>query len=445
MSASPAPALLAAPASGLATAPRSPWSAAELLPLLLGGLAAFSAYFAMYAFRKPLTVATYSGVGLHPFGLDYKSALVIMQVIGYAVSKFFGIRIISGFGRRGRAAAIAGLIGLAWLALLAFAVLPPSLGLACIVFNGLPLGMIWGLVFSYIEGRRVSELLSAMLCASFIVSSGVVKSVGALLLQAGVSERWMPVLAGIPFMPLLLLSLWILERLPPPTPEDEAERTRREPMTRRDRADFLRENGLPLALLVAGYVLLTAMRDFRDNFAAEIWSALGYGGSAAVFSQSEIPVAIIALSGLAALMLVRDNVRALLAMHGLILLGGLAMGLGTLAFQAGWLGAMPWMIINGAGLYLAYTPFNGMLFDRMIAVLGRVSNAGFLIYIADSSGYAGSVALLVWRSLFAPGLNWLPVFIGCIYAASLLVGGFTLCSALYFVRRTWQRRPTSHD
>ena len=440
MTAIPAP----APSIG-ASEPRSPWSAAELLPLLLGGLAAFSAYFAMYAFRKPLTVATFAGVDLHPLGLDYKSALVIMQVIGYAVSKFFGIRIISGFGRRGRAAAIAGLIGLAWLALLAFAVAPPSLGLACIFFNGLPLGMIWGLVFSYIEGRRVSELLGAMLCASFIVSSGVVKTVGALLLQAGVSERWMPVLAGLPFMPLLLLSLWILERLPPPSPEDEAERTRREPMTRRDRADFLRENGLPLVLLVAGYVLLTALRDFRDNFAAEIWSALGYGGSAAVFSQSEIPVAVIALSGLAALMLVRDNVRALLAMHGLILLGGLAMGLGTLAFQAGWLGAMPWMIISGAGLYLAYTPFNGMLFDRMIAVLGKVSNAGFLIYIADSSGYAGSVALLVWRSLFAPGLNWLPVFIGCIYVASLLVAGFTLCSAFTFVRRASQGRHAAND
>lgn len=440
--------MTAIPASASATGanePRSPWSAAELLPLLLGGLAAFSAYFAMYAFRKPLTVATFGGVDLHPLGLDYKSALVIMQVIGYAVSKFFGIRIISGFGRRGRAAAIAGLIGLAWLALLAFAVAPPSLGLACIFFNGLPLGMIWGLVFSYIEGRRVSELLGAMLCASFIVSSGVVKTVGALLLQAGVSERWMPVLAGLPFMPLLLLSLWILERLPPPSPEDEAERTRREPMTRRNRADFLRENGLPLVLLVSGYVLLTALRDFRDNFAAEIWSALGYGGSAAVFSQSELPVAIIALSGLAALMLVRDNVRALLAMHGLILLGGLAMGLGTLAFQAGWLGPMPWMIISGAGLYLAYTPFNGMLFDRMIAVLGKVSNAGFLIYIADSSGYIGSVALLVWRSLFAPGLDWLPVFIGCIYAASLLVAGFTLCSAAYFARRASQGRHLAND
>lgn len=406
--------------------------------LLLGGSAAFSAYFAMYAFRKPITVATFNGVGLHPLGLDYKSALVIMQVLGYALSKLIGIRVIAGFGRIGRARAIAALIGVSWLALVGFAVLPRWLGLLCVFCNGLPLGMIWGFVFSYVEGRRVSELLGSMLCASFILSSGLVKSAGALLLQAGISESWMPAITAVPFMPLLAVSLWLLERLPPPSARDEAERTKRAPMGPAERRLLLNEHGLPLLLLVVGYVALTAMRDFRDNFAPELWSALGMGGSASVFSQSETPVAIITLTGLAALMLVRDNLRALLAIHGMILLGGLMLGLGTLAFQAGWLAPMPWMVITGAGLYLAYTPFNAMLFDRMVAVMGKAGNAGFLIYIADASGYVGSVTLLVWRSLFAPGLNWLPVFVQCSYVASLLVVVFTVLSAVFFMRRRGQ-------
>ncbi|MFM9935975.1 MAG: DUF5690 family protein [Novosphingobium sp.] len=412
--------------------------------LLLGGLAAFSAYFAMYAFRKPLTVATYEDIGLMPFGLDYKSALVIMQVIGYALSKLIGIRVIAAFGRTGRAKAIAALIGVSWLALVAFAILPPGLGPVCVFFNGLPLGMIWGLVFSYVEGRRVSELLGAMLCASFIVSSGVVKSAGSLMLHAGVSERWMPALTGIPFMPILLLSLWVLERMPPPSRQDEAERTRRAPMGQTERAAFLRDHGLPLALLVAGYVVLTAMRDFRDNFMPEIWAALGQGGNSAVFSQSETPVAVITLGGLAALMLLRSNMQALLAMHGLIILGGVMLGLGTLAFQAGLLAPMPWMILTGAGLYLAYAPFNAMLFDRMIAAFGTAGNAGFLIYIADTAGYTGSVTLLIWRSLFAPGRNWLPVFIDCAYLASVLIAGFTLCSMVYFIRSVRRREVPVH-
>lgn len=405
------------------------------LTLLLGGLAAFSAYFAMYAFRKPFAAATFADVGGWQFEIDYKTALLIAQVLGYALSKLIGVRVIAEFGRSGRAALILALIGTAWLALVLFALIPVPWNVACLFLNGLPLGMIWGLVFSYVEGRRASELLGAMLCASFILSSGVVKSVAVLLLQAGVSESWMPAVAGAAFVPVLLVSLWWLERLPPPDARDEAERTVRVPMLRADRAAFLREHGLSLVLLVAGYVLLTAIRDFRDNFAAELWTAMGYSGEAAVFSASELPVAVISLAGLAALMLVRDNMRALLAMHGVIIAGALLLGLSTLAFQLGLLAPLPWMILTGAGLYLAYTPFNAMLFDRMIAAIGKAGNAGFLIYVADASGYAGSVALLLFRSLAAPKMDWLPFFIDCAYATAVAVGLLTLLSAMTFLAR----------
>jgi hypothetical protein len=418
----------------------APTATGDMPALLLGGLAAFAAYFAMYAFRKPLAVAGWTDVGFHPLGLDYKTALVIVQVLGYAASKLVGIRVMAGFDRTGRARAIFLLILLAWAALVGFALVPPGLGLVLILGNGFALGMIWGLVFSYLEGRRVTELLGAMLCAAFILASGVVKSAGALLLQAGVAERWMPAATGLPFFPLLIIALWQLERLPPPSAADEAERTPRRPMDKADRAAFLRAHGLPLALLSASYVVLTALRDFRDNFAAELWAGLGQGGSAAVFAQSELPVAVIALGGLAALILVRDNLKAMLAMHGVIMLGGLLLGLGTLAFQAGLIGAMAWMVLCGAGLYLAYLPFNAMLFDRMIAVLGRPANAGFLIYIADTAGYAGSVALLLWRSLLAPAVDWVPLFIACAHVAAVLILLLTAGSALYFLRRAGQVR-----
>ncbi|HEX7781505.1 MAG TPA: DUF5690 family protein [Sphingobium sp.] len=412
--------------------------------LTLGGLAAFGAYFAMYAFRKPFAAGTYADMGLLPLGLDYKTGLLIAQVIGYALSKLIGIRIIAEFGRRGRAAAILCLIGASWLALLLFAVLPRGWGPFCLLLNGLPLGMIWGLVFSYVEGRRCSEMLGAMLCASFILSSGAVKSVAVWMMQHGLSEHWMPVATGIVFVPVLLLSLWILERMPPPDARDEAERTVRLPMQRSDRAAFLREHGLTMTVLVMGYVLLTALRDLRDNFAVELWTAMGFGDVASIFSQSELPVAVIALGGLGGLMLVRNNMHALLAMHGVIIFGALLMGGSTLAFQAHLLGPLPWMILTGAGLYLGYTPFNAMLFDRMIAALGQAGNAGFLIYIADSSGYLGSIALLLYRSFAAPTMNWLPFFIACAYATAVLVSVLTLLSALQFLRLGRQRMVGAH-
>lgn len=402
--------------------------------MLAGGLAAFAAYFAMYAFRKPFAAGTYDEMGALPLGIDYKTGLLIAQVIGYALSKLIGIRVIAEFGRSGRAMAIVGLIGISWLALVLFAVLPANWGPLCLFMNGLPLGMIWGLVFSYVEGRRCSELLGAMLCASFILSSGAVKSVAVWLMQQGITEQWMPVVTGAAFAPLLLFSLWILEKLPPPDTRDEMERTIRIPMRRTERAAFLRDHGLTMAVLVAGYVLLTALRDFRDNFAVEIWASMGLGDVASVFSQSELPVAIIALAGLGALILVRNNLHALLAMHGVIILGALLLGISTLAFQHQFLGPMQWMILSGAGIYLGYTPFNAMLFDRMIAAVGRAGNAGFLIYIADSSGYVGSIALLFYRSFAAPDMDWLPFFMACAYAAAIVVGVLTLVSALQFLR-----------
>ena len=64
--------------------------------------------------------------------------------------------------------------------------------------NGLPLGMIFGLVLAFLEGRKCTEALAAGLCASFIVSSGVVKSVGRwLIVNQGYSEFEMPWITGL--------------------------------------------------------------------------------------------------------------------------------------------------------------------------------------------------------------------------------------------------------
>jgi hypothetical protein len=408
---------------------------------VVAGLAGFSTYFAMYAFRKPFTAATFDHVAGWPFALDYKIALIVAQVAGYALSKFIGVKVISEIHPRRRAGAILGLIGVSWLALVAFALIPPPWNVIAMFANGLPLGMIWGLVYGFMEGRRVSEVLASMMCASFILSSGVVKTVGAWLIQScHVSVFWMPAAAGALFMPLLLASVWVLSQLPPPSPGDEAERVRRAPMTGTERLDFLKAYAPGLIAIVFAYILLTAFRDFRDNFAAEIWTALGFGGEAAIFSASELPVAVIALVAMAAVIVVRDNRRALMVIHGMVAGGFAVLGLATLAFQAHLISPLIWMILAGSGLYMAYNPVNAVLFDRLVAVSGRVANAGFLIYVADSSGYMGSVALLLWRNFGQARMNWLQFFTAGAYVTSVVGGAATLAAAAYFFYRSARDR-----
>ncbi len=418
---------------------RATWldDASPVVFTIFASLAGFATYFSMYAFRKPFAAASFGAVEGWHYALDFKIALVLAQLIGYAASKFIGIKVISAMRRTYRAQAILGLIGVSWLALVAFAVAPAVLKVPAMFLNGLCLGMIWGLVFSYMEGRRTSEILGAVLCASFIVSSGAVKSVGILLIErVHVSAFWMPAATGVVFTPLLLLSVWGLSVLPPPNAADEAARVRRAPMTGREVREFLYEYGLGITLLVVIYVFVTALRDFRDNFAAELWTALGYSDPASVFTSTELVVAAVALVAMGIVVTVKSNTRALAVIHGLILGGLVLLGASTLAFDAGWLGPLPWMIASGAGLYVVYTPFNAMLFDRMVAASGRVANAGFLIYVADASGYAGSCALLLWRNFGMQQMQWLTVFRLAIYATTAVGLVLTLLSLFYFLGRS---------
>jgi hypothetical protein len=108
---------------------------------LFAGLAGFSAYFSMYAFRKPFSAAIFPAVHGWSFALDYKVALVIAQVAGYALSKFIGIKVVSELDPAKRACAIIILVLSAECALLLFAVIPPPWNVAAMFFNGLPLGM----------------------------------------------------------------------------------------------------------------------------------------------------------------------------------------------------------------------------------------------------------------------------------------------------------------
>ena len=399
-------------------------------------IAAFGAYFCMYAFRKPFSVAVFDGQAAFGDGLEYKSALVIAQVLGYALSKFIGIKVIAELRHRYRAGMFIVLILMAELALLLFALTDQwRWNIIFLFFNGLPLGLIWGIVFSYLEGRRFTEILGAGLSASFILSSGVVKSTGKWLMQDwGISEFWMPFATGALFFLPLLFFIYLLEQIPPPSALDIELRTKREPMGRRERLAFFRSFAFGLILLIIFYTLLTAFRDFRDNFAAEIWQALGYGDAPAIFTLSEAPLAVFVLLMMGSTMLISDNRRAFMAYLWLLLAGALLVGGATWLFQSGFLDGAIWMVLAGLGLYMAYVPVNSILFDRMIAAYRYQSNAGYLIYVADAFGYLGSVAILFYKDFGHTGLSWLGFFSMAAYALAA-TGLLTLLASLGYFRR----------
>ena len=401
----------------------------NLVFVLHASLAAFGTYFCMYAFRKPFSVATFEGLSY--IGVDYKILLIIAQVLGYALSKFIGIKVISELKPNRRLLTLILLILLAEVALFFFAWVPAPYNIAFMFLNGIPLGMIWGIVFSYIEGRRFTDILGVALCASFIVSSGVVKSVGLYVMNYwGVTEFWMPSVTGALFVAPLLLSSFLLQKVPPPTDTDKALRTERVPMTSTDRKQLVKKYFFPLLLVVIFYTFLTAFRDFRDNFARELWDSIGYQGDISVFSTSEIIIAISVLLIIGSIFYIKNNLRALLTYHLLLILGTVVLGLSTLMFQVGILDSFLWMVCTGFGLYICYVPFNCLFFDRFIAAFKIKGNSGFLIYVADAFGYVGSVLVLLYKNFGQANLSWLNFFVYGTYAVALV--GIIVSVVLFF-------------
>lgn len=387
-------------------------------------LIAFLTYACMYGLRKPFTVASFEGITW--LGMDYKAVLIIAQVIGYALSKFIGIKVISEMGRNSRAISIIILTGIAELALILFSVVPEPYSIILLFLNGLPLGMIWGLIFAYLEGRRTTEILGTVLSISFIVSSGFVKSIGKILMQTfHLTDFQMPWVTGIVFFVPLTGLVWLLDQTPEPTAKDEASRTKRIPMNKLQRKALFLDYAPGLILLICAYMLLTVFRDLRDNFAAEIWNSIGVTGNSMIFTWSELPVAFVVLIVMSSLILIKDNKKALLMNNYIILAGFMCIGLGTLALKTGIINPIVWMIMLGMGTYLGYLPFNCLIFDRLIAASGSAANAGFLIYLADSFGYLGSVATLLFKNFSNRNMSWLNFLItsstGISIAGSLLI------------------------
>ncbi|SDE20959.1 hypothetical protein SAMN05216464_104359 [Mucilaginibacter pineti] len=371
-------------------------------------VAAFGTYFCMYGFRKPYTAATYSDAAF--WGINYKILLIISQTIGYVIAKWVGIKWVSEIRPEQRIKAIIGLIAFAEAMLLLFGFVPRPWNIVCLLLNGLPLGVIFGLVLGFCEGRKNTEFLIAGLCASFIVSDGVSKSVGTMLLGYGVSENWMPFFAGVVFLVPTLIFIAMLACVPPPTTKDIATRSAREPMKAHDRWHFFMKYAPGLIGIIAVYLFVTLLRSVRADFATELWSDLGYHQTPALFTQSELLVSFGVITIIGAAVFISNHLKAFnfslfICFFGFVIL------LSTIAGLNNGLGKFPFMVLLGLGVYMPYVAIHSIVFERLIAITRERANVGFLMYIVDSVGYTGYIILMLFRYLAPPGDSILFIYL----------------------------------
>jgi hypothetical protein len=202
-------------------------------------------------------------------------------------------------------------------------------------------------------------------------------------------------------------------------------------MNAAQRRAFLSDFLPGIILTVFAYLLFTVLRDIRDNFQVEIWANLGIVNQD-VYTKSDSVIAIIVLALMSLLILVRSNFAAFALIHVMILTGCFLAGISTFLYWQEALSGMNWMILSGLGLYMAYIPYNAIFFERLIASYHHVGNIGFIMYVADSTGYLGSVAVLFVREFAFIDLSWTDFFQHALLICSFLAGLAVFFSLAYF-------------
>lgn len=395
-------------------------------------VAAFGCYFCVYGFRKPFTAGQY--VDQYWLGIHWKSILISSQIAGYMLSKWCGIFFVSSITWEKRARAILISILFAELALLGFGIIPKPWNLVFLVMNGLPLGMIFGYIQGFLEGKKNTELYIAALGSSFILADGVSKSVGINILNWGVSETWMPFFAGLLYAIPLLFFVWMLTRIPKPSEQEVADRAERTPMNQADRIHLVKQLWPGILTISILYLFASLLRGMRSDFAPEIWKYLGFKSLPETYSQTEIwvTVGILAING--SMVLFRSNYKAFFTS-----ILAIAIGFMLLIVAGFWgiesMGPFWLIVLTGFGIYLPYLTITTSVFERMIAITRHKANIGFLMYIVDSVGYLGYNVLLLSIGFIFPNLDIPELFFA--WVKLLGIAGMALCliSSAYFIRK----------
>ena len=364
----------------------------DVLFIFWAGGAALLSYSLVYALRKPFTAATFDGLDF--FGMDYKTVTSIVQIFGYFLSKLIGIKVISELKKENRLRFIILSVAVAELSLVLFGLLPRPFNVFALFFNGLSLGCMWGVIFSFLEGRRVTDLLASLM-GLFVMEN------------LHISEFWMPAFIGAFAFPLLSLLGWLMTRLPQPTEEDKKLRTERVTLNREGRMHIFKSFMPVLLLLFFANLFITVLQDIKEDFLVKIINVEASGLSSWAFAKIDAIVTLVILFVFGIMSLIKNDMKVLCALLVLVTCGTLTLSFIAFNYNTLELSTTTWLFLQSLSLYTVYLSFQTLFFERFIACFRIRGNVGFFIITLDFIGYMGTVLVLVLKECFKPNIDWL--------------------------------------
>jgi MFS family permease len=399
-------------------------------------------YASVYFIRVPAFVASYEGDTVAGT-IDLKTAMAIAQLLGFGLGKIPALKYASQLGRERIPGALlvfgvaAVLVQLIFFTLLgSIEVWRPFMQVTSVFVAAFITSPVYGLLVTFFEGRRSSEALLAGFELSYVISGGLAKSGGAVLLETyDISPQWMVSIAALLALPVYIVTLILLSAMPSPSPADVRHRNKRNPASSHERWAFIHRWYPGLIAITLQFIVLSGFRSFRDFFAPEVFrELLGQGNvSPAVYSQSETIVSIATLAVTGAMYRVQDNRRAFFSMLCLMLLGAGGLILfGTMFRHV--IGPLPWMITIGVGLFLGYVPPGPMLYDRLMAASHTSHSTIFLVYIMEGTGDLCSMGFMLYKQFGAHTSTYVGFLVTLAYTVATLSIVLISFAILYFHR-----------
>lgn len=394
-------------------------SKSKIITAVILGLVSFVTYSCMYAIRKPFSGFIYTE---SLWGWNIKNWMVIAQLIGYTLSKFYGIRWVGQLKPQNRRRQLIFLLILASVPLWVMPLLPIFSWPILMLLNGFPLGIVWGIVFSYIEGRDLTEFIGAILACTFVFSSGFVKYLTLLIQQdLSVSNTIATALTSALACFLAIIFSFFLNKTPPPNLSEINQNTKRKELSKIQQKLFFKENLIFLIPTILIYSILTFSRDFRDNFTAELLAANNdYSGLN--IAKYETLITLVLLSCIPFLSLIRNHLKAIQITFIVSAFGSILNLVALQLFEFEIITSTAFFLVTGFGLYGGYILINISIMNRIVGYRKSPGNCGFLMYSADASGYLTSI-MVMSIALFQNKINidWFGTFKIFIGIGSILI------------------------
>jgi hypothetical protein len=207
-------------------------------------------------------------------------------------------------------------------------------------------------------------------------------------------------------------------------------------MTPGERWALFQKHSVGLVTIIILYLLVTVLRSLRADFQPEIWKGLGVDAEPSVFTTTELWVSVVVLLVNGSLVMMRNNRVAFYTSLGICAVGLAWLLAVVLGRRAGMVDPFAYVVMIGLGLYLPYVAIHTTVFERLLATTRDKGTSSYLLYLADSFGYLGYVAVLLGKGSLSKQGDLLGLFENAALLAGVLGLALLAVSVAGFSRST---------